>query len=76
MGSSSERNCDARNNVPGRNMSVFRSSLKKFEGSQHTDRWLLSELDHLPQADSCRWETRVVLDGVHQALCLFPRHLG
>lgn len=41
---------------------------------EHTCRWLLAKLDHLPQAHSSSWETRVVLDGVHQPLRLLPRH--
>lgn len=35
----------------------------------------LSKLHHLPQAHTSRWKSRVVLDGLHQLLGLFPRHL-
>lgn len=36
----------------------------------------LAKLDHLAQAHAGGREAGIVADGVHQALALFPRHVG
>lgn len=71
MGSSSDRNCEARNRVPGRS-----DILTTERWASHTRRGSLAKLDHLPQTNAGGREAGIVLDGVHQLVALLPRHAG
>lgn len=72
IGSSSERNWEARKRVP-------------FDRSQQEQQWsvtvrftcrrLFAELDHLSQADACGRKSSIVAYGAHQLLRRLPRHV-
>ena len=74
IGSSSERNCEARNNVPGANNQYIKPGLKQFNGSKLTCGWCLPELNHLAKTDSSCRKAGVMLDALHQLFGRFPRH--
>ena len=71
MGSSSERNCEARKRVPDVDN---QSQASETAVSVPTSRWLLSKLNHLLQTDPCCGEASIVTDGAHQSLRRLPRH--
>jgi hypothetical protein len=81
MGSSSARNCDARNRVPIE-FAGAGQPLAEEEGTRSgaktglTGRGPLAELDHLAQADASGREAGIMPDGVHQSLRLLPGHDG
>jgi hypothetical protein len=77
MGSSSERNWEARKRVPKVNHILALISMECLHHKiiiPHTCRRSLPELNHLPQAHASCWEARIMPDGVHQHIRLLPRH--
>ena len=71
MGSSSERNCDARNNVP---IILVRDAHEGLYESILTCRWSLTKLHHLPKTDARGRERGIVFDGVQQRIRRPPSH--
>lgn len=75
MGSSSDKNWDARKSVPAQR--IGQSSASKTDsgkGTKGTCWRSFAKLDHLAKADSRGREGGVMLDGLHQHLRCLPRH--